>query len=1423
MYRSFLVLIKVIMLSAGPLFSQTMQSEDVEVQFKHLSINDGLSSSSVICIMQDKEGFIWFGTRDGLNKYDGYSFTVYHYSSSDSASLSNNWVKTIFEDSHGSLWVGTQNGLNRFDRCTENFTRYYHDDNNVNSLSHNVISSIAEDDDGYLWVGTQKGLNRYDKKRNQFVRYLHTPGDSGSIIDNRIKNIIQDSKSRLWVNTYKGLDLLNRQDFSFSHFFVEKEEPLNPNEITALTEDTNGNIWRGNSHGLKVLYTGSNRFVSFSISGKSKIRSIDSPIRSILEDTEGILWVGTYNGLYRIDRNKNSISLLQNIEGKQRSLSQNSVYSIVEDTKGDLWIGTWAGGVNYLDRNYDVFRHHTHSTSPNSLSYKVVSSLVEDEKGNLWVGTEGGGLNYFNRKSNTFHHYRHRKDNSRSISADNIKSVISDHHGDLWIGTHDGGLNFFDPDAPSKGFINYRHNASDPKSLDNDRVISLHEDSDHKIWIGTSGGGLNLLNKKEQSFVKINKKFNAIGDQVFVINEDDDKNLLIGSNNGLCRINLTDFSLNHFAEGLEILLEGKTILSILQLNQTNLYLGTEGEGLYHYNLENGALKNYTKKEGLPNDVIYGIIPDGDFNLWLSTNKGLSKFNTENQTFRYYDLQSGLQSNEFNYGSYLKTSRGELLFGGSNGITLFYPDEVKDNQFVPPVVVTAFYIKNKLIEVGDANSPLQASIEKTSEIYLDYDQSTFGFNFVALSYSQSGKNQYAYKLEGFDEDWNYIDNKRTATYTNINPGNYIFKVKASNNNLLWNEKGASIKMSIAPPPWKTWWAYLIYFIIFSLIVLSIRKYALIRIRDKNALKQERLDKEKLEEVNRMKIRFFNNISHDFRTPLTLILGPLERLINSHQKDGKVKQQYLIMQRNARMLLRLINQLLDLSKHDSGKLKLKAVNSNVVDFVKEVTIAFQEHARFRHIDFTFHSSAKKIPLWFDPDKLEEILFNLLSNAFKHTPDYGKISVRLQTTDLFSEGINSRAPIGHGSRDNGSGIKSNKFVEIEVTDNGEGMSSQFMVNIFERFYQIERTETDKYSGTGIGLALTKDLVTLHQGDISVRSEEQNGTSFIVKLPLGNVHLKEEEMIRNFRDSEDVAHYNLQKLHAAKLTLQRGKSKKRAVTSGGSNENLILVVEDNTAVRDYICENFENEYQVIEAGNGEEGLQLATKMMPDLIISDVMMPKMDGIEFCRRLKTDLKTSHIPVILLTARTSLVYQKNGLETGADDYVTKPFNTTLLTLRVNNLITSRQKLKERFVKQVNLQPGEVTITSTDHQFLQKAIKIVEDHMSDSKFKVDDFIKEINMSRSVLFRKLKALTGQSTNEFIKTIRLKRAAQLFERSDLNISEIAYEVGFNDPKYFRNCFKKQFGKSPSRYREKWLATRDIGLEKSSLKTMALLNGILK
>jgi signal transduction histidine kinase/ligand-binding sensor domain-containing protein/DNA-binding response OmpR family regulator len=1348
-----------------------------DIQFTHLTSQDGLASNSVFSIIQDNKGFLWFGTYNGLNRYDGYEFTVYKSVEGDTTTISENSIRTICKDDKGNLWIGTWNsGLNKFDPITEKFTRYQHDANNPSSISSNSIIALYCDKSGKIWIGTSDGLNSFNPQENKFLCYKNNPDDPSSLNGNSVYSIYEDRNGTLWIGTITGgLNKFNKEKENFTSY---KHNPadsksISSNYVTSIFEDHAGNFWVGTDKGgINKFDRESGNFERYSIASDQS--NFSNYIWTIFEDSDGTLWIGTDGGgLAVFNRQEEKFIFYQQSSNDPKSLNDNTVISICEDRTGILWFGTWNGGINKYTRTDKKFITIIHNPDdPNSLSGNSIFPIYEDRFGDLWVGTDVIGLNRLNRKTNKFIHYFYKQDDPYGINSNSISSICEDSFGNLWIGTNDNGLNRFD--RKTNKFVHFKNIPGDPSSISQNAISQMFLDSKGNLWIGLGSGGLEKLEKGSTTFIHYyhdeeNPK-SIFSETIFAINEDKSGNLWFGSNGdglGMLDKNGKDFIYYKNEPGNSLSLSNNSVSVIHIDKKGTLWIGTNGGGLNKFNPADKTFKRFNEKDGLPNDMICGILEDNSGNLWISTYKGLSRFNPKNESFSNFGVEDGLQGNEFNNWAYCKTKNGMMYFGGTNGISYFHPDSLKYNLLVPAVVITDIQLLHKPVNVGyDANwgrKILQRSITETEQLELNYNDNIISFEFSALDFHNPEKNLYSYFLEGFDQNRTFTDSKRRfVTYTNLEPGEYTLVVKGSNNDGIWNEAGTSLKIIILPPWWSTWWAYILYGVIGVLIFTVSTRIYLNRQRMRTQLKLEQEHAKKLEEVDRIKSNFYANISHEFRTPLTLILGPVEKLILKTKDEDGLKQANLI-KGNAKRLLNLINQLLDLSRLEAGKLKLNASPGNIAQFVKGLVMEFESIAEQKDISLKIIMEKENIEAYFDKEKLEKIVTNLMSNAFKFTPSGGRVTVKLSET-------------------------TSNQVEIIIRDSGIGIPKGELTKIFDRFYQVDGSYTREHEGTGIGLALTKELVELHKGNIFVDSEEGHWTEVKLLFLLGREHLKDDEII-------EPADFEMRKIENAE-ELTKGNSEAEDLL----NENLIdktivLIVEDNADVREYIKDALKEIYHVEEAANGEQGLKKAEKFIPDLIVSDIMMPRMDGYELTRQLRQNDKTSHIPIILLTAKSDKDSKLQGLGLGADDYLVKPFDSDELLARIKNLIETRRMLQEKFgiVTAAVQKPDKTRLNCLDEQFMNRILSVIDEHLAEEEFSIEEFGKDVGMSRSQMHRKLKALTGKSASVYLRSVRLAKAKQMIEEKKGTISEISYQVGFSSPAYFSRCFKEEFGHAPS------------------------------
>lgn len=1337
----------------------TAMAQQEKIRFKNLTVEDGLSQSSVLSIAQDSMGFMWFGTKDGLNKYNTRNFEIYKWEKGKRSSLSTSQnINALFTDSKGNLWVGTQKGLNKYLPESNSFRRYEHDQKNKNSISHNIIRSIYEDKAGRIWIGTDSGLNKLNKD-DTFTRYFKGNNHTSGLAHDLVKSIQEDHKGVMWLGTFEGLtrmEFLNGK-YVFKSYLHKRSDPqsLADNDVSVVFEDARHNLWVGtHNSGLQLFNRETGTFKHF-LSKKGDPNSISSNvIRRLKMAPDGKLWISTLHGINILDLETFKFSVLNHNPEDPESLNHNSIYDMLQDATGSMWVGTYFGGVNFYHENATPFKKYTTSLGKNAISSNVVSTVVEDQYHNLWIGTEAEGLNYFDRASGKFSSFKHDTENPNSLSSNLVKDISIARNGEVWIGTYEGGLDVYQPKTNS--FKHYKPNYADPKALNSSRIVCLLHDSDNRLWIGTRAQGIFIYNEKEDNFepyINVAKQHELRYLRYFY--EDVKQKIWIATNSGTFILNPRTNKMRKLTVD-DNSSKFDDINIITEDSKGIVWLGSYNGGLIRYDTAKGTIRFYTMKDGLPSNVILGILEDDQRNLWISTDNGLARF--DRKRFKTYTIEDGLPGNVFNYNSFYKDTKGEFFFGGYGGLLSFFPEQIKENKKTPKVIFTRLRLFNKTVVIGDETSLLKKNISLTDELTFSHAQNIFSIEFAALNYIKSEKNQYAYKLEGLDKEWNYVK-APLATFYNLPPGTYKLLVKGSNNDGVWSAEPQHMMIHITPPFWKTWWAYAIYILAGLSVLFLIFRFLWIRA----LLRKEH-------EVYQMKMDFFTNVSHEIRTPLTLIIGPLEHLINDTKEYPGINRRLLTVRKNAGRLTRLVTELMDFRKQEAGKMTLNVSPQNIVQFAKEIYLSFQYLAIRHHIDYQFKSVEDDIVLYFDPEQLEKVFFNLLSNAFKFTPDYGIIVLTVNRVD-------------HG------------YVEVTVLDNGKGIPEESRDRLFTNFYQV-KDPLSRNSGTGIGLALSKKIAKMHHGDLTLLpdallTEKKGQTCFSLKLKIGSSHFKKEELVPQFVDVESPLLYKLPE--EAGEFIEQDTVEEKPV----EEQITLLIVEDNREIRDFIRQSLRPFYQLIEAENGEQGAAMALEKIPDIIVSDVMMPVMDGLEMCRVLKTDLRTSHIPIILLTARSGIIHEVSGLKTGAEAYITKPFSIDVLQLNINNLLTLQSNMRRKFSQQITLQPSNVLIESTDEDFLNKIMGIIERNFIADDFNVNVLAAEVGMSTPILYKKIKVLTGLTVNNFIKSVRLKRAAQLLKQHTYTVYEVAYMVGFGDSKYFSKEFAKQFGRTPSDYAE--------------------------
>lgn len=1316
---------------------------------------EGLSNNYVNEIFQDADGFFWVGTKYGLSKYDGYKFASFENKYSDPSSLSSNWVTSIYEDKTKTLWVGTKNGLNRLKNNGKEFDHFFNESGNYGSLSSNHVVKILEDPHSQTWIGTIDGtLHVFDREQGVFLRF-------SSPIGKDLKDVISDGGDRL---------VLGFKNEGGVAFFDLKEGRILLHEISRLTShlriyslliDREGLLWIGTSSGLFTYREGSGVLEHIHLTPKNYTNATII-VFDLFESSEGTIWAATDGeGIFEICRKSDSIHWIDTFNGGLNSLAITKIFT---DVTGTVWLGTVNAGLGRQKKHESIFDHYTYqgggSQGP---SGKFITSFYESKSGNIWIGIDQGGVNLFDREEKKFLHFLHDYQHPSSLSDNIVNTIYEDSRGDLYVGTYLKGF-----DIKRKGKWTFEHYWSNEvaDSPSSKFVRSFLEDSSGDFWIGTVSAGLlkfNRVSKKAEPFQGIDKDSQPVSiEHVTFLYEDRNALLWVGTINGLYSVdkqtNQTRFWKTTENGGNSI--KGSLIYCINEDARGNLWVGTD-EGLNRYSRNDGIFISYDLQDGLAGSWVRVILTGEDDDLWIGTNKGICRFNLADESFEMVNIKELSAIEVYSWGG-LKTKDGKLWFGTVNGIYSFFPSRIKKNTVPPSVFISSLYLKNKEILPGEENAILELPIERTKEIMLTHKQSqVFSLGFTALNFVQSDQNTYAYRLEGFEDSWNYVGDRRQAAYTQLHPGTYYFHLKASNNDGIWNDQGTTLKITILPPWWKTWPVYTALICFIVLIVYGIWYSERLRMKLIGDLRIAKIEKEKEIEVSRMKAQFFTNISHEFKTPLTLILGPLERIIQSGDADPLTKKHLGMIHQNSHRLLGLVNQLMEFRKSEEGKLKLHAQLSDLVGFTNSIVDSFREKALIEGIGLNFHAFESPLMVWYDKGKIDKVLFNLLSNAFRHTSIGGFIEVTVKLADNSSD----------------------SFVEIEVKDTGEGIALKDQSFIFDRFFQISSSST----GTGIGLALSKSLVELHRGSIRLESEAGKGCIFTVSLPLGASHLlREEKVAANTQNSEE--NNLLIKLPNLQDKIDEEKENFKSF--------LILVVEDDHEMGEFIQQVLENHrFSVQIALDGQIGLEMAVRENPDLIISDIRMPKMDGFELCANLKSNFLTSHIPLILLTSLTEEENTLKGDGFGADAYIFKPFNERIIVSKIQSLLHLRKRLREYFQMEVMFDRKGFKITSADEQFMDRILEIIDKHLADPEFNVDVLARNMAMSRSVLFKKVKSFVGLAPNELIHIVKLKRAETMLVKGGEKVSQVAYKLGFSSTKTFRSQFKKYYNQTPSEY----------------------------
>jgi signal transduction histidine kinase/ligand-binding sensor domain-containing protein/DNA-binding response OmpR family regulator len=1344
-------------------------AQQIQFRFSHVDMSEGLSHNQVNCILKDSLGFLWFGTLSGLDRYDGYGFRVFRSIRGDTTSLSDNYVTAINPLPGGKLWISTRSGNDIYDPATEHFDRndtaYLH---SLHLPAGNVTHVTRDKAGDYWFVYEGAGIFKY---RTYDSTVTHLSAQDGALSDDEVSAAEPDGSGSLWIVHHNGaLEKLDLKTSSVTYRTDSLASHTGPGPAPyRLFADSDHNLWiyeAGDANGVFYFNTISHNFLHLS-QGQDIHHLNNDIIYGITEDEKGRIWIATdHGGINLVDKKEFTVQHLMHNAEDPNSLAQNSVYALYRDNAGIIWVGTYKKGVCFYDEHanrFPLYSHDPNLAKDKTLPYEDVNRFVEDSHGNLWIGTNGGGLIYFDRGSDTFRQYLHDPRDPNSLSNNVIVGLYLDAQNKLWIGTYTGGMDCFD----GKRFIHFVHHSGDSASLSNNRVWDIYGDSQGNLWVGTLGGGLERYDSRTGTFIPYRPTDPTIEgiNYVLVISEDKRQRLWIGTAGGIEVLDLKTGRKIHFshAPGNPESLSNDNINAIFQDSRGWIWIATR-EGLNVFNPRTGKFRTFTTADGLVDNTVLTVMEDREKRLWMSTPNGLSLLSVSGTPaspkflFRSYDESDGLQGREFNEKSAFHTREGQLIFGGSNGFNMFDPTTIKLNTRQAPLIFTSFEIFNKPVRIGERIKNrviLEKSIAETKSITLPHGANDFSLVFASLGYTRSEKSRYAYKLQGFNTEWVVTGaGTHKATYTNLDPGTYLFQAKASNNDGVWSPEVATIRIRVLPPFWRTVWAYMLYALVVLGLLYLARSILLYRARMNFKIEHQQHEAQRTHELDMMKIRFFTNISHEFRTPLTLILTPLERMLKQSQA-GEQNSQLQLIHRNARRLLHLVNQLLDFRKMEVQEISLHPVRDDILRFINEIVQSFTDIAEKKNIVLTMETAIHSLDASFDKDKLERILFNLLSNAFKFTPENGRVRVILDI------------------REPSASEHSGSMLRIRVEDSGIGIPAEKQAAIFERFFQHETSPVVVNPGSGIGLAITREFVRLHNGSIMVDSTPGKGSCFTVLLPV------------------DITPPG----PATVLTTTFSREHPATGTRQAPKRYTLLLVEDNEDFRFYLKDNLSYYFNILEAANGNEGWSKALASHPDIIVTDIMMPEMNGIELAARLKKDARTNRIPVILLTARATEEQQLEGYQSGANDYITKPFNFEILLARIRNLLSEKRQQKKSEPPKVDFRPADIEIPSADETFLDQAIAIVEKNMGQKDFSVEQLSKSLFVSRVTLYKRLVAITGKTPIEFIRTIRLKRAAQLLEQGQMTVAQAAYEVGFNNPKYFSKYFRGEYGMLPSEF----------------------------
>ena len=1305
--------------------SLSLASSYSNFYFKNIGVDMGLSHSMVYAILQDRQGFMWFGTQEGLNRFDGISFKVYKKDLLNEGGLQNDAIFALEEDVDGTIWIGTDNGVSLYDPKYDSFS-----DLDLiledGQLGVGVVRSIVSDKEDNIWLALDnKGVFKVDKDKNvQFYSLKDFFGNRGG----SIRDIVFDMDGNLWIATYQqGILELDVQTGKVVQILLtDYLKEVSDNNVNGLCFFDSETLLVGTGYGMleyDLRHNNLNLLVSKNQQGKKIF------VRDIYVDKDKQIWLGTEAGGYVYSEKGECIAYFAHRQNDMYSLSDNAVHSIYQDRDGDMWMGTFFGGVNYFTKSHAQFEKYYPIMGPNSIWGKSISEFCEDKEGNIWVGTEDKGLYLFNPKTKTF--------SKGKVPADNIHALFYD-NDKLWVGTFSEGL--FVVDLNTGKVKNYLK-TSTLESLSDNNVYSIYKDYIGTIWVGTMTG-LHRYNSISDSFVRVGE---MITSQVNDILEDFDGKLWFATlGQGLFSYDYGEDTWQHIPTVVEgDTVRSRKIICLLEDKSHKIWLGTEGAGLVCLDKKtNTVVKSYTVTNGLPNNVVYRLVEDADGGIWGSTNYGLFCLKYSDGAIRKYTQSDGLLGNQFNYKSGMMAKSGKLYFGGIKGFVVFNPKELTVKSEFPSIVFNSFQLNNNEVRVGTEDALLERSITYTQQIELPYNKSTFSLGVAILDYSYPTDALCAYKLDGWDTDWITVKQLRRITYSNIPSGNYVLRVKMADKDGRWMDNEAVMKIHVLPPFYLTIWAFICYALLIIVLFYYVYRRQMRLIDKRKEQMFERLQREKNKELYDAKIAFFTNITHEIRTPLSLIKIPLEDLIKKINKTDESYDSLKIIQKNTNRLLKLVNELLDFRRVEAKDIQVSFMHVDLVEIIRETVNRFSPTAKIQDIEFLENLPEKELYADVDVEIFTKILSNLLNNALKHSLTYIKVC-------LYEEGERFR---------------------LSVSNDGDKIPEDQVERIFEPFVKLDENSL----GAGIGLAFVRSLVESHEGTICVDVND-DAVTFILTMPLS------QSMVVS--------------LEKTKETVPVVEEPFEPLVVKSDDRKVILLVEDNEEFQLLMAEQLKNEYRILRATNGKDALDVLGTHKVDLVISDIMMPVMDGMALCKEIKEDLRYSHIPVVLLSAKMDLHVRLDGMKLGADEYIIKPYSIDYLRVRIENLMNNRNKIKEAYRNSPESLVGDIACSKADEEFLNKLVEKIHQHLNESELNVDSLAQMLNMSRATLYRKLRNVSELTPNEFIRLIRLKKAAELLKQREYRVNEIAFVVGFNSVSYFAKCFFKQFGVLPKDY----------------------------